>query len=63
MSHGLMVSADDYSAANNHLAAAPTAPAKHYTASRLAELSLIVDTKGAYQGESDGAGATNVQGD
>ena len=26
---------------------------KHYTASRLAELSLIVDTKGAYQGESD----------
>jgi hypothetical protein len=26
-------------------------PEKHYTASRLAELSLIVDTQGAYQGE------------
>lgn len=30
---------------------AKTAPDKHYSASRLAELSLIVDTKGAYQGE------------
>lgn len=27
------------------------APVKHYTKSRLAELSLIVDTKGAYKGE------------
>ena len=26
---------------------------KHYTASRLAELSLIVDTRGAYQGEGE----------
>jgi hypothetical protein len=28
---------------------------KHYTTSRLAELSLIVDTKGAYSGEGDSA--------
>lgn len=29
-------------------------PLKHYTASRLSELSLIVDTKGAYRGEAEG---------
>lgn len=36
-------------------APAGSAPEKHYTTSRLAELSLIVDTKGAYQGESEGS--------
>lgn len=30
------------------------APEKHYTTSRLAELSLIVDTRGAYRGEGMG---------
>ncbi|MDD4901366.1 MAG: PrgI family protein [Patescibacteria group bacterium] len=37
----------------------PTAKAlaeKHYTSSRLAELSLIVDTKGAYRGEREKGG-------
>lgn len=28
-------------------------PVKHYTASRLAELALIVDTKGVYRGEDE----------
>ncbi|MDO8592913.1 MAG: PrgI family protein [bacterium] len=50
-SHTLTELADDFSAVNNQLAAAPASPEKHYTASRLAELSLIVDTKGAYRGE------------
>ncbi|NIA18285.1 MAG: hypothetical protein GWO79_00150 [Actinobacteria bacterium] len=31
-------------------------PAKRYTTSRLAELSLIVDTGGAYRGEATGSG-------
>src|SRR3989338_6174708 len=45
----------DYKIENNDLKkAAPIAPEKHYTASRLAELSLIVDTRGAYQGEKAG---------
>ncbi len=34
---------------------------KHYTTSRLAELSLIVDTKGAYQGEDGETEVVNVQ--
>ena len=29
----------------------PIAPAKHYSTSRLSELALMVDTKGAYRGE------------
>jgi len=33
---------------------AKPAPEKHYTASRLAELSLIVDTQGGYRGEKEG---------
>lgn len=41
--------------------AAPAALNKHYTASRLAELSLIVDTKGAYQGESYETSIKNVE--
>ncbi|KKS33515.1 MAG: hypothetical protein UU95_C0029G0010 [Parcubacteria group bacterium GW2011_GWC2_42_12] len=35
----------------NFTLAAKIAPEKHYAASRLAELSLIVDTRGAYRGE------------
>ena len=35
----------------NFTLAAKITPEKHYTASRLAELSLIVDTRGAYRGE------------
>jgi len=34
---------------------------KHYTTSRLAELSLIVDTKGAYRGENEGTSVKNVE--
>ena len=42
----------DYKIEKENLApAAKIAPEKHYTASRLAELSLIVDTRGAYRGE------------
>lgn len=37
------------------------APEKHYTASRLAELSLIVDTKGAYRGESRDEGVKIIE--
>ena len=43
----------DYKIEKENLApAAKIAPEKHYTASRLAELSLIVDTRGAYRGEN-----------
>lgn len=45
----------DYGALESRFAPAGPAPEKHYTASRLAELSLIVDTKGAYQGEEEGS--------
>jgi len=34
---------------------------KHYTTSRLAELSLIVDTKGAYQGENEESGVSEIK--
>lgn len=37
------------------------APEKRYTASRLAELSLIVDTRGAYQGEGENSGVKKVE--
>lgn len=38
-----------FEAVNNKIAVVPV-PIKHVTTSRLAELSLIVDTQGAYQG-------------
>jgi hypothetical protein len=41
-------------------AAARPLPEKHYFSSRLAELSLIVDTKGAYRGE-DGSSQERVE--
>lgn len=37
------------------------APEKRYTASRLAELSLIVDTRGAYRGEGERSGSVSVE--
>jgi hypothetical protein len=36
-------------------------PAEHYTTSRLAELSLIVDTGGAYQGEEEIDSKTDIK--
>jgi len=39
---------------------APPPMEKHYTTSRLAELSLIVDTRGAYRGERENSGISNV---
>ena len=51
--NGYLLSDDDYEIKEIHFTpAAEVASDKHYTASRLAELSLIVDTKGAYRGES-----------
>jgi len=44
----------------NSAPSAKAAPEKRYSTSRLAELSLIVDTKGAYQGETNG-GEINVE--
>lgn len=52
-SHDLTEAAEDYGLAKSRLAAPAAIPEKRYTASRLAELSLIVDTKGAYKGEGD----------
>ena len=37
------------------------APEKHYTSSRLAELSLVVDTQGAYRGEKENSSVMNVE--
>jgi len=52
--HDLMAAEADYGALKgNLLPAAKPAPEKNYSTSRLAELSLIVDTKGAYRGEND----------
>ena len=45
----------------NFTLAAAIAPEKHYTASRLAELSLIVDTRGAYRGEDNRGGNITVE--
>lgn len=51
----------DYKIEDENFAPAPkTAPEKHYTASRLAELSLVVDTQGAYRGESETSGVKQV---
>lgn len=47
-----VISKDNYrDDKENFVVPAARLPEKHYTASRLAELSLIVDTKGAYRGE------------
>ena len=60
--NGYSLSDDDYGIEEGHFTPAVQAVSdKHYTASRLAELSLIVDTKGAYQGESEETNIKNVQ--
>ncbi|MFH1582972.1 MAG: PrgI family protein [Candidatus Falkowbacteria bacterium] len=52
--NSLLMSGGDYGIEESHFApAAQVVLDKHYTTSRLAELSLIVDTKGAYHGESE----------
>jgi len=57
-----IASASDYGVEESRLLAAKKqAPGKHYTSSRLAELSLIVDTKGAYQGEGDNGGVKIIE--
>jgi len=61
-SRGSLVTGDAYGIEESNFAPITQAVSdKHYTTSRLAELSLIVDTKGAYQGESDETGTINVQ--
>ena len=56
------VSSDDYGIEESHFAPAAAVPMdKHYTTSRLAELSLIVDTKGAYGGEGEETSVKNVE--
>jgi len=53
---------DDYGIEeSNFTPAAKVALDKHYTNSRLAELSLIVDTKGAYRGESGESSVKSVE--
>lgn len=52
----------DYGIEESHfISTAKLAPEKHYTTSRLAELSLIVDTKGAYRGESEETSVKTVE--
>ena len=46
------LASDDYKIEESNFVPAVVAIEKHYTSSRLAELSLIVDTKGAYRGEN-----------
>lgn len=59
--NGLLLSGDDYGIEESHFTPAAVAPEKHYTTSRLAELSLIVDTKGAYQGEGNEGGVGEIK--
>ncbi|MBI4779647.1 PrgI family protein [Candidatus Falkowbacteria bacterium] len=56
-------SGDDYGVKENNFSPAiqEAAVNKHYTASRLAELSLIVDTRGAYQGENEDTSVKSVE--
>jgi hypothetical protein len=50
----LLTFIDDYGVEeNNFIPSAKVVLNKHYTTSHLAELSLIVDTKGAYRGENN----------
>lgn len=62
--NGFLSPEDDYAVIESRLnQAVPAGLNKHYTASRLAELSLIVDTKGAYQGEGKETSVENVERD
>lgn len=62
--NGSSSTSDDYGIEESRFS--PTAKVsqdKHYTSSRLAELSLIVDTKGAYQGENYESGVGKIKRD
>ncbi|MFH0955594.1 MAG: PrgI family protein [Candidatus Falkowbacteria bacterium] len=60
--NGLSGLADNYGIEESSFApAAPVVSDKHYTTSRLAELSLIVDTKGAYRGEGEENGVGEIK--
>lgn len=60
--NGLSLPGDDYGIEESHFAPNVRAVSnKHYTTSRLAELSLIVDTRGAYRGEDDESAADNIE--
>lgn len=61
--NGFSSAGDDYGIEERRFSpTAKVSPGKHYTSSRLAELSLIVDTKGAYRGESDDASEIKLYG-
>ncbi|MBU0721920.1 PrgI family protein [Patescibacteria group bacterium] len=61
-SAGSWLQADNYGIEESHFIPVATAVLnKHYTTSRLAELSLIVDTKGAYQGGEEEGGASEIK--
>lgn len=51
--NGVLSAESDFGAEQSGHVGAPKALSKHYTVSRLAELSLMVDTKGAYKGENE----------
>lgn len=55
--HNLSEAEAELSLDESHPFTAAKPQAKNYSSSRLAELSLIVDTKGAYKGESEGSGS------
>lgn len=60
--NGSLSSGADYGIEESRFApAVVVATDKHYTTSRLAELSLIVDTKGAYQGESEESSVSEIK--
>jgi len=62
--NSLLTSGDNYGIEESRFAPpAAVASDKHFIASRLAELSLIVDTKGAYRGESDETSVKNMERD
>jgi len=62
--NGFSSASDDYGIEESRFSAtAKVSPDKHYTSSRLAELSLIVDTKGAYQGENYESGVGKIKRD
>ncbi|MEI6596837.1 MAG: PrgI family protein [bacterium] len=57
----LLASVDYGTEESNFAPAAEAVLDKHYTTSRLAELSLIVDTKGAYRGEGEESVVNNIE--
>jgi len=60
--NGFLASGDEYGIEESRFSqVARVVLDKRYTTSRLAELSLIVDTKGAYQGENDETSVKRVE--